>query len=60
MHTSIRENNAGKVKLGAIKIKVQFTLLLENFEQDFRLLMNDSSNSFGGKESMARDYSDNN
>ena len=30
-----------QVKLSAIEIKVQFTILLENFEQDFRLLMND-------------------
>ena len=30
-----------QVKFKAIEIKVQFTILLENFEQDFRLLMND-------------------
>ena len=30
-----------QVKFSAIEIKVQFTILLENFEQDFRLLMND-------------------
>ena len=33
-----------QVKFSAIEIKVQFTILLENFEQDFRLLMNDLSN----------------
>ena len=49
-----------QVKLSAIEIKVQFTILLENFEQDFRLLMNDLSNLFRTKESMKRDYSDNN
>ena len=48
-----------QVKLSAIEIKVQITLLLENFEQDIRLLMNDLSNLFRAKESMARDYSDN-
>ena len=30
-----------QVKFSAIEIKVQFTILLENFEQDFRLLTND-------------------
>ena len=30
-----------QVKISAIEIKVQFTILLENFEQDFRLLRND-------------------
>ena len=30
-----------QVKVSAIEIKVQFILLLENFEQDIRLLMND-------------------
>ena len=30
-----------QVKFSAIEIKVQFTILLENFEQDFILLMND-------------------
>ena len=49
-----------QVKLSAIEIKVQFTPLLENFEQDFRLLMNDLSNLFRTKESMARNHSDNN
>ena len=49
-----------QVKLIAIEIKTQFTILLENFEQDFRLLTNDLSNSFITKESMAQDYSDNN
>ena len=29
------------IKFSAIEIKVQFTILLENFEQDFRLLRND-------------------
>ena len=33
-----------QVKFSAIEIYVQFTILLENFEQDFRLLMNDLSN----------------
>ena len=33
-----------QVKFITIGIKVQFTILLENFEQDFRLLMNDLSN----------------
>ena len=33
-----------QVKLSTIGIKVQFTILLENFKQDFRLLMNDLSN----------------
>ena len=48
-----------QVKLSAIEIKVQFTLLLESFEHDFRLLMNDLSNLFRAKESMAQNYSDN-
>ena len=48
-----------QVKLSAIEIKVQFTLLLENFEQDIRLLMNDLSNLLRAKESMAQNYSDN-
>ena len=48
-----------QVKLSAIEIKVQFTLLLESFEQDFRLLMNDLSNLFRAKESMAQNYLDN-
>ena len=30
-----------QVRFSAIEIKVQFTILLENFEQDFRLLRND-------------------
>ena len=47
-----------QVKLSAIEIKVQFTLLLESFEQDFRLLMNDLSNLFRAKESMAQNYSE--
>ena len=33
-----------QVKFSATEIKVQFTILLENFEQDFRLLTNDLSN----------------
>ena len=33
-----------QVKFSAIEIKVQFTILQENFEQNFRLLMNDLSN----------------
>ena len=49
-----------QVKLSAIEIKVQFTLLLENFEQDIRLLMNDFSNLLRAKESMAQNYSDKN
>ena len=49
-----------QVKLNTIEIKVQFTILLENFEQDFRLLMNDCSNLFRTKESLARNYSVNN
>ena len=32
------------VKFSAIEIKVQFTILLENFEEDFRLLMNGLTN----------------
>ena len=33
-----------QVKFSAIEIKIQFTILSENFESDFRLLMNDLSN----------------
>ena len=33
-----------QVKFSMIGKKVQFTILLENSEQDFRLLMNDLSN----------------
>ena len=33
-----------QVKFSAIDIKVQFTIILENFEQDLRLLTNDLSN----------------
>ena len=33
-----------QVKFSAIEIKVQFTTVLEDFEQNFRLLMNDLSN----------------
>ena len=33
-----------EVKFSAIEIKVQVTILLENFQQNFRLLMNDLSN----------------
>ena len=33
-----------QVKFSAIEIKVQVTILLENFQQNFRLLMNDLSN----------------
>ena len=40
---------AVQVKFSAIEIKVQFTMLLENFEQDFKLLMNDLSNLLGRK-----------
>ena len=35
-----------QVKFSAIEIKVQFTILLENFEENFRLLMNDLTNLF--------------
>ena len=49
-----------QVKLSAIEIKVQFTPLHVNFEQDFRLLVNDLSNLYRTKESMARNHSDNN
>ena len=37
----VKSPESVQVKLSAIEIKVQFTILLENFEQDFRLLMND-------------------
>ena len=40
----VKSPESVQVKLSAIEIKVQFTQLLENFEQDFRLLMNDLSN----------------
>ena len=40
---------AVQVKFSAIEIKVQFTMLLENFEQDFKLSMNDLSNLLGRK-----------
>ena len=33
-----------QVKFSAIEIKVQFTILLENFEWELRLLTNDLSN----------------
>ena len=49
-----------QVKLRAIEIKVQFTILLGNYGQDFRIIKNDLSNLFRAKESMARDYSENN
>ena len=49
-----------QVKLSAIEIKVEFPPLQETFEQDFSLLMNDFSNLFSTKESMARNHSDNN
>ena len=45
-----------QVKLSAFEIKVKFTILLENYGQDFRLIMNDLSNLFRAKESMARYY----
>ena len=38
-----------QVKFSTIGIKVQFTFLLENSEQDFRLLMNDLSNLLARK-----------
>ena len=56
----VKSPESVQVKLIATEIKIQFTILLENFEQDFILLMNDLSNSFKTKESMAQDYSDNN
>ena len=56
----VKSPESVQVKLIAFEIKIQFTILLENFEQDFRLLTNDLSNSFKTKESMAQDYSDNN
>ena len=49
-----------QAKLGAIEIEVHFTILLENCGEDLRLLMNDLSNLLRTKESMARNYSDNN
>ena len=45
----VKSSESVQVKLSAIEIKVQFTPLLENFEQDFRLLMNDLSNLFIGR-----------
>ena len=45
----VKSPESVQVKLSAIEIKVQFTPLLENFEQDFRLLMNDLSNLFIGR-----------
>ena len=56
----VKSPESVQVKLIATEIKIQFTILLENFEQDFRLLTNDLSNSFITKKSMAQDYSDNN
>ena len=56
----VKSPESVQVKLSAIEIKVQFTPLQENFEQDFRLLMNDLLNLFRTKESMARNHSDNN
>ena len=49
----VKSPESVQVKLSAIEIKVQFTPLQENFEQDFRLLMNDLLNLFRTKESMA-------
>ena len=49
-----------QVKLSAIEIKVEFPPLQETFEQDFSLLMNDFSNLFRRKESMARNHADDN
>ena len=49
-----------QVKLSAIEIKVEFPPLQETFEQDFSLLMNDFSNLFRRKESMARNQADDN
>ena len=43
-----------QVKFKAIEIKVQFTILLENFEQDFRLLMNDLQNLFAVHSSLKK------
>ena len=56
----VKSPESVQVKPSAIEIKVQVTPLLENSKQDFRLLMNDFSNLFSTKESMARNHSDNN
>ena len=49
---------SAKVKLSVTEIKFQFTILLENYGQNF--IINDLSNLFRVKESMELDYSDNN
>ena len=56
----VKSSESVQVKLGAIEIEVHFTILLENCGEDLRLLMNDLSNLLRTKESMARNYSDNN
>ena len=56
----VKSPKSEQVKLSAIEIKVQFTLLLGNFEHDSRLLMSDLSNLLRAKESMARNHSDSN
>ena len=45
-----------QVKFSAIEIKVQFTILLENFEEDFRLLMNDLTNLFAVHSSLKKKF----
>ena len=45
-----------QVKFSAIEIKVQFTILLENFEEDFRLLMNDFTNLFAVHSSLKKKF----
>ena len=45
-----------QVKFSAIEIKVQFTILLENFEEDFRLLMNDLTNLFAVHSSLKKNF----
>ena len=49
---------SAQVKLSAIEIKFQFTIFWENNGQNF--IINDLSNLFRAKESMALDYSGNN
>ena len=56
----VKSPGSVQVKLSAIEIKVQFTPHHKNFERDFRLLVNDLSNLYRTKESMARNNSDNN
>ena len=49
---------SAQVKPSVTEIKFQFTILLENYGQNF--IINDLSNLFRVKESMELDYSDNN